>query len=516
VIFFKKMPTQTMRVPICSLSLIALLLLSAPPATPQSTATFTSTGNMHVPRYGHSSTLLPDGRVLIAGGVEQCSIGCTGGATAELYDPSTGVFSPTGNMTAPRSGHFAVLLPDGTVYIVGGAIPGNGTVPDLVSAEIYDPTSGTFSAAGNLPLGPDLSSVTLLANGSLLMLESDLSVVVDPDTGSFGFGGQRYTTGKRVAVLLPDGNVVAFPADNGPQTFTVETWSAATNAFTDAPWPFASNTTDQDGDPIATGSTVSHATLLPNGKVLLVLQPVANPPLASTAPTNAQTMLYDPSNGSFQSLINPFEDEYNTYTMRTTLLSDGGLLVTGGSGSDGNVVQQTEIYNAASGTFAASALLPQPWSGYRATLLNNGDVLVTGGVLMNPTGVTPDVGVTSAEIYHPATSLPAPVLAATNAQGQGAIWNPTTGAIASSANPATAGAILSMYTTNLIVGGAIPPQVSVGGRFGQVTFFGSAPGYPGYFQVNFMVPDGVNAGANVPVRLGYLGRWSNSVTIAVE
>jgi uncharacterized protein (TIGR03437 family) len=90
-----------------------------------------------------------------------------------------------------------------------------------------------------------------------------------------------------------------------------------------------------------------------------------------------------------------------------------------------------------------------------------------------------------------------------------------TGQVASSQTPALAGEILSIYVSGLAEGGAIPPQVAVGGRLAEVLFFGDAPGYPGYFQVNFRVPGGVSAGAAVPVRLTYLGRSSNPVTLAV-
>ena len=62
----------------------------------------------------------------------------------------------------------------------------------------------------------------------------------------------------------------------------------------------------------------------------------------------------------------------------------------------------------------------------------------------------------------------------------------------------------------------MPPQVSVGGLFAKVLFFGDAPGYPGYFQVNFQLPSGVTAGSAVPVRLTYFGRSSNATTIAVH
>src|SRR5205814_742837 len=111
--------------------------------TAQTPGMWTATSSMTTPRYYHTATLLPNGRVLVAGG---CSNGVH--ARAELYDPATGLWTATGQMTTAREGHTATLLPNGTVLVAGGAKGGVDGI--LASAELYDPGTGLWTATGSM------------------------------------------------------------------------------------------------------------------------------------------------------------------------------------------------------------------------------------------------------------------------------------------------------------------------------------------------------------------------------
>jgi hypothetical protein len=120
---------------------------------------------MTAARVGQTATLLPSGQVLIVGGE-----GDAGPlASTELYDPKTGQFSRTASMTTAREDHTATLLSDGRVLVAGGVDAGGVSSP-LASAELYDPKTGEFSAAGSMTTGRDSPSATLLPDGRVLIV----------------------------------------------------------------------------------------------------------------------------------------------------------------------------------------------------------------------------------------------------------------------------------------------------------------------------------------------------------
>ena len=111
--------------------------------------------------------------MLVAGGSTLQQVGTTNGDTpgsAELYDPTTGTFSPTGSMIAGRANHAAILT-NGRVLIAGGRNSDNSQ--SISSVELYDPATGTFSQIGKLLKKADAVSATLLADGRVLLLGSD-------------------------------------------------------------------------------------------------------------------------------------------------------------------------------------------------------------------------------------------------------------------------------------------------------------------------------------------------------
>jgi hypothetical protein len=121
---------------------------------------FTATGPMSEVRSGHTATLLTDGTVLIAGT----------DITAELFDPATRTFASVGNLSTQRIGSTATLRKDGTVLVSGGEIRAPYCcLNSLASAELYAPESEGFTATGSLLTARDGHTATVLADGTVLV-----------------------------------------------------------------------------------------------------------------------------------------------------------------------------------------------------------------------------------------------------------------------------------------------------------------------------------------------------------
>src|SRR5215831_16111387 len=183
------------------------------------TGTWTPTGNSNLIHYYPTATLLPNGKVLV---VSDTSVGIPPGGGAELFDPSTGTWSLTGhlNNSAPRAFHTATLLPNGKVLVAGGAY-GDFVFIARESAELYDPATGTWTPTGDLKTPRALHTTTLLPNGKVLVVggeeadfEPDGAVnrsaeIYDPATGIWTTTDSlNMARADHTATLLPNGKVL--------------------------------------------------------------------------------------------------------------------------------------------------------------------------------------------------------------------------------------------------------------------------------------------------------------------
>jgi hypothetical protein len=164
-------------------------------------------------RNSHTTTLLPNGKVLVAGGKNAGNYF----SSAELYDPASGTWTPTGALGIPRDAHTATLLPNGKVLVAGGE-NATGVLP---SAEVYDPASGTWSATGLLNTKRQNFTATLLLNGKVLAAGgfggfplSDAELY-DPANGIWTATGSLIAGRiNHTASLLPNGKVLVAAGEN--------------------------------------------------------------------------------------------------------------------------------------------------------------------------------------------------------------------------------------------------------------------------------------------------------------
>jgi len=326
-----------------------------------------TTGSMTVARDGHTATLLLNGQVLIAGGTDASS----SLASAELYDPTSQTFTATtGRMTIARIAHSATLLANSTLPNYGKVLLAGGG--DLI-AELFDPAAGTFTPTGSMLAQHLGQTATLLKNGQVLIAggETASAELFNPSTGKFtATGSMTVSRSGHTATLLPDGRVLIAGGvlDFGAgDTFPVPLDPGATSAelYDPVSGTFTSTSSMSEG---RSGHT---ATLLVDGTVLVI-------------GTDNTAELFSRGSETF-SVVGGLSTV--KYGATSTLRNDGTVLVAGGwrgrlvSGKGATLSYATaELFAPESGGFVVTGSLITARDGHTATRLVDGTVLITGGI----------------------------------------------------------------------------------------------------------------------------------------
>jgi autotransporter-associated beta strand protein len=357
------------------------------------TNSWSTAGSLATARYRHTATLLPNGKVLVAGGYN----GTTYFASCEIYDPETNTWSTAGSLTTGRSGHTATLLTSGTnsgkVLVAGGS-----NASTLGTCELYDPIANTWGAAGSLSNARSGHTATLLtsgvhsgkvlvicgSNGSALGTCELYDSTTNTWTGLASLASVRYG---HTATLLTSG-------PNIDKVLVTGGFSGSTYLATCVLYDPATNTWSNAGS--LTTSRMSHtATLLtsgPNSGKVLVVGGVGS----SSGLNLGSCELYDPTSNIWSTL----GESISARSLHTaTVLSNGQVLITGGGNSSFSLAT-CQIYNPAINTWSTAGSLIDSRQYHTATLLtsgvHSGKVLIAGG--------SNGSAIATCQLYDPATN----------------------------------------------------------------------------------------------------------------
>ncbi|MDT7041192.1 kelch repeat-containing protein [Candidatus Nitronereus thalassa] len=385
---------------------------------PADPGTWSQSLNLSSPRASHTATLLPDGRVLIAGG--QPAPGQSGFlSSAELYDPVTNSWTPTGSMHVSRNFHTATLLPNGKVMITGGqTINAEADLEVLTSTELYDVATGQWTEL----TGPNQSmsvarfahTATLLPNGQVLVAgghNTDTTTeVFDPRTNTWTTRGNLLTP--RVfatATLLTNGNVLlaggrnTLPSPDREVFRSAELFDYTVDPAVENPWSLT-------GD-MQVPHSARQAVRLADGRVL-----VAGSQITDGAPSE----IYDPNTGTWI-LTDDLNISRRGFGM--VRLADGRVFAAGGSSTNAFA---GELYTPTSGLWTEMPPMSTQREFPTATVLGTGQVLVVGGftsfdgvntVMLNTAELfTPNICGPEADLSADLSVLPDPIIQGTSAE----------------------------------------------------------------------------------------------------
>lgn len=312
------------------------------------------------PRAEHTATLLPDGRVLIVGGAARCcGTGEDGIAQTEIFDPGTGDVTDAGDLSLPRFGHAAVLLPDGRVLVAGGV---SGAEAALQS-EIWDGDGWSLAFAHQARYQP---SMVVLDDGRVLLTGGAdgmrralaTSEILDPGGGA-GFvpaGGMGVARQDATLVPFGAGDALVFAGRDGGPIAPVELYQVRVGAWT----PFGALITPRR----------SQVAGLVGGRVLLA---------GGSDGTSAYYRTAE--------LIEEGGVSFRSVGMTSSSHADGagaamgarGFLVVGGQDGGVERIHEAEIFDPATEAWTRTVPLREGRFRMTATGLDERRVLVVGG-----------------------------------------------------------------------------------------------------------------------------------------